>query len=164
MRDRRNRGHHWSLRASDADRERVAALLRDHATVGRLSFDELDERLERAYAARTYGELGLLLVDLPGPSVFPSAPDRRRERRSAAERGRGMSFAFAAVAVLMLAPILFWTLFSLVIAFGLVAITALSVAAPFALAALLAGLALRRLPAAVERSRLDARRTSWPAR
>lgn len=53
------------LRAGDADRERVAAELRAHCAAGRLSLDELDERLAAAYAARTYGELRELTLDLP---------------------------------------------------------------------------------------------------
>lgn len=54
-----------SLRASDADRERVAGRLRDHAVAGRLTTEELDERSGQAFAARTLGELDTLLVDLP---------------------------------------------------------------------------------------------------
>lgn len=53
------------LRASDADRERVAAVLREAAAEGRLAFDELDERLSAAYAAKTYADLEPLTRDLP---------------------------------------------------------------------------------------------------
>jgi hypothetical protein len=65
------------LRASDAERERVVAQLRDHALAGRLTVDELDERCERAYAARTRGELAALLGDLPGARAASQAPARR---------------------------------------------------------------------------------------
>jgi hypothetical protein len=63
------------LRASDAERERTVAQLRDHALAGRLTVDELDERCARAYAARTVSELAALLRDLPGPgsAMQPSA-------------------------------------------------------------------------------------------
>src|SRR3954451_67458 len=54
-----------ALRASDADRERVAAALRRHHVDGRLDTDELQERLGACYAARTLGELEPLLADLP---------------------------------------------------------------------------------------------------
>jgi uncharacterized protein DUF1707 len=54
-----------SLRAADADRERLAAELREHMLAGRLTSEELEERLERAYAARTRGELDALRADLP---------------------------------------------------------------------------------------------------
>src|SRR3954464_6855410 len=56
-----------SLRASDADRERVAQLLRDHYGAGRLSEDELSERGEAVYRARTMSELEALTADLPSP-------------------------------------------------------------------------------------------------
>jgi hypothetical protein len=53
------------LRISDAERHRVAGLLRDAAGDGRLDMDELDERLDAAYAAKTYGDLVPLTADLP---------------------------------------------------------------------------------------------------
>jgi hypothetical protein len=55
------------LRASDTDRERHAELLREHAAQGRLTVDELDERLDQVYAARTHGELAPTVADLPAP-------------------------------------------------------------------------------------------------
>jgi len=55
------------LRASDADRERVATLLRAHYSAGRLSEDELSERGEAVYRARTLSELEALTADLPSP-------------------------------------------------------------------------------------------------
>jgi fatty acid desaturase len=51
----------------------VSRLLSQHAAAGRLTAEELDERLDAAYAARTHGELERLLEDLPGPV----APARR---------------------------------------------------------------------------------------
>jgi hypothetical protein len=53
------------LRASDADRERVAAILRQALSEGRLGLDEVDERLALVYAARTYADLEPLTRDLP---------------------------------------------------------------------------------------------------
>ena len=55
------------LRASDADRERVAGLLRDAYAEGRLSHVEHDERLTRTYQATTYADLVPILADLPVP-------------------------------------------------------------------------------------------------
>ncbi len=52
------------LRASDADRERAVAILGRAAGDGRLDLDELEERLQLAYAARTHGELEPLLADV----------------------------------------------------------------------------------------------------
>ncbi|NYD51243.1 hypothetical protein BJY14_007226 [Actinomadura luteofluorescens] len=55
------------MRAGDADRERVAQVLRDAAGEGRLTLDELDERLDAVYAAKTYAELEPITRDLPSP-------------------------------------------------------------------------------------------------
>src|SRR5436309_3108649 len=55
------------LRASDAERERVVEALRAHAAEGRLAPDELEQRIEGAYAAATRAELRPLLADLPAP-------------------------------------------------------------------------------------------------
>jgi hypothetical protein len=64
-----------NLRASDADRERVANVLREAAGDGRLSMDELDERLDAVYAAKTYAELEPITNDLPdGGSTYVPAP------------------------------------------------------------------------------------------
>ena len=65
-----------SLRASDSDREQVAERLRVATGEGRLSTDELEERLGALYAARTYGELDTLTADLP----VSSSPERVRDR------------------------------------------------------------------------------------
>ncbi|MEP6462930.1 MAG: DUF1707 domain-containing protein [Frankiaceae bacterium] len=54
-----------SVRASDADRDRVADALRRHFSEGRLSPEEFDERLTSALAARTVGDLADLVADLP---------------------------------------------------------------------------------------------------
>jgi len=62
------------LRASHEDRDRVVELLRVSAGDGRLTAEELDERLEQAMTARTYGELARLVADLPaaGTAVNPA--------------------------------------------------------------------------------------------
>ncbi|WP_329305108.1 DUF1707 domain-containing protein [Streptomyces anulatus] len=64
------------MRASDAERERIAELLREAVAEGRLDMDEFDQRLETAYKARTHGELEPLVQDLPAPGsvVGSSAP------------------------------------------------------------------------------------------
>jgi len=73
------------MRASDADRERVADVLREAAGDGRLTMEELDERLDAVYAAKTYAELEPITKDLPAsgsadvPAPAPSpAVDARR--------------------------------------------------------------------------------------
>jgi hypothetical protein len=57
------------LRASDADRERTAEQLRHAAGEGRLTVDELDERLDAAFAARTHADLQRLVADLPAAGL-----------------------------------------------------------------------------------------------
>jgi hypothetical protein len=66
------------IRVSDADRERVAARLREHYAEGRLSSEEMDERISAALSAKTNGDLRRLLADLPEPEsaqVPQAAPD-----------------------------------------------------------------------------------------
>lgn len=61
------------MRISDADRHQVAEFLREAAGEGRLDLDELDERLEATYAARTYADLVPITHDLPAQRP-PQAP------------------------------------------------------------------------------------------
>ena len=70
-----------SMRASDADRDAVTERLREAAGEGRLEPDELEERIDRALRARTYGELARLVADLPRP---PNPPWRRPGGRTRA--------------------------------------------------------------------------------
>ena len=65
-----------SLRASDADREAIAERLRRAMGEGRLLAEELEERLEAVFTARTYGELDAVVADLPAPR-----PRRQPARR-----------------------------------------------------------------------------------
>lgn len=70
-----------NMRVSDADRHQVAELLREAAGDGRLDLSELDERLEAAYAAKTYGDLVPITADLAStvtdvPVVGGPARDR----------------------------------------------------------------------------------------
>ncbi|MFF6800647.1 DUF1707 domain-containing protein [Streptomyces sp. NPDC012616] len=68
------------LRASDADRERVAEVLRDAVAEGRLDMAEFEERLEQTYAARTYRELAPVTRDLPVPgAVAPPVVSLHKE-------------------------------------------------------------------------------------
>ncbi|WP_323385336.1 DUF1707 SHOCT-like domain-containing protein, partial [Streptomyces calidiresistens] len=63
-----------AIRASDADRDRVAEILREALAEGRLDAEEHSERIDAVYRARTRAELEPLVSDLPGgqPSVAPS--------------------------------------------------------------------------------------------
>ncbi|TGA87263.1 DUF1707 and DUF2154 domain-containing protein [Streptomyces palmae] len=66
------------MRASDAERERVADALRDGVAEGRLTMEEFEERLDAAYRARTHRELEPLVRDLPVPTG--TVPGRAVER------------------------------------------------------------------------------------
>jgi hypothetical protein len=104
-----------ALRIADADRERVAERLRRAAGEGRLAPEELEERLEAAFAARTEAELAPLVADLP------------RERPARPRRPRRDLRPFVATSILLIAiwaltgagyfwpvwPILGWGLFTL---------------------------------------------------
>jgi hypothetical protein len=72
------------IRASDRDRDAVAATLRDAYAAGRLTLTELTERVDQTFASRTWGELRALTrdlpeqphlgADLPNPPPVPAAP------------------------------------------------------------------------------------------
>jgi Domain of unknown function (DUF1707)/Domain of unknown function (DUF4190) len=64
---------HASMRASSADRERAVDVLKAGFAEGRLTQDEYNDRMGRAYAARTYGDLATLTADLPS-GAFPAWP------------------------------------------------------------------------------------------
>jgi hypothetical protein len=69
-----------SVRVSDADREFVAAQLREHYVQGRLTREEFDQRLEAAFAARTRPDLDAVTGDLPYASLPGMLPaDRARQ-------------------------------------------------------------------------------------
>jgi hypothetical protein len=67
------------IRASDADRDRTTALLREHHAAGRLTAEEFGERMDAALNARTVGELEELLADLPVIDLY-RLPDESMRR------------------------------------------------------------------------------------
>src|SRR5690606_22497151 len=62
------------MRAGDADRERVAQVLRDAAGDGRIALEDLDRRLSPADAAPTHADLAALARGPPAPGASPLAP------------------------------------------------------------------------------------------
>ncbi|HVC73328.1 MAG TPA: DUF1707 domain-containing protein, partial [Mycobacteriales bacterium] len=70
------------VRASDADRERVAAILRGAAGKGLLTLAEVDERLGRVYAATYVGDLAPLTTDLPEGGRRLAPVDQRVRSRA----------------------------------------------------------------------------------
>ena len=95
-----------TLRASAADREQIAERLRHATGEGRLRAEELEERLEAVFSARTYGELDAVVADLPG------APAVRRRQAS-----RSLSIPHPALIVLIvfLAPVIISMLIAAVV-------------------------------------------------
>ncbi|MEV4217897.1 DUF1707 domain-containing protein [Nonomuraea sp. NPDC049725] len=97
---------HGDLRIGDAERERTMASLREHFALGRLTHEELDERLDRTLAARTRRDLATITQDLPGEGpVAQAGPvpphtvdswhaamrEQRDRMRELAQRHPGMS-------------------------------------------------------------------------
>jgi uncharacterized membrane protein len=72
-------GDRRRIRASDADRDRTAALLSEHHAAGRLTAEEFHERMDAALNAKTLGELDDLLDDLPLIDVY-RLPDESLRR------------------------------------------------------------------------------------
>ncbi|MEU9570459.1 DUF1707 domain-containing protein [Streptomyces massasporeus] len=73
------------LRASDADREQVAGILRDALAEGRLDMEEFEERLDATYKARTYGELAPITQDLPAAGVTVPAVSLTKDPAAGAD-------------------------------------------------------------------------------
>src|SRR3954447_25764788 len=98
------------LRASDAERERVVAFLREHALQGRLTHDELEERIGLAYSAVTTGDLERLIGDLPrphAPAARRARPPRRRQQPAPALIVAGLALLlFTGLPVLVMGGVL----------------------------------------------------------
>lgn len=112
------------LRASDAQREEVVAALARHGASGRLDPDELAERTERAYAAKTVGELNGPLADLPrlgpdddrGGEAAGSGPTEAGSRAPwIGAMPVGVFVAAVLAAAVLVAPELLWALFGLLL-------------------------------------------------
>ena len=76
----------YNVRIGDADREAIAAQLREHYADGRLTLDELNERLDQTFAAKIKADLDVVMRDLPHVArPFTDAP----AVGSATPRGQG---------------------------------------------------------------------------
>jgi hypothetical protein len=107
------------IRISDADRERVAARLREHFAQGRLSSDELDERISAALTAKTIGDLRPIMADLPDPAPVapytsrPTPPWAGRQVPVFYRRGpRLLPLAILALVAALVLPGAHWVLFA----------------------------------------------------
>ena len=126
------------LRASDADRDRVADALREHYAAGRLSADELDERLTTALNARTLGELNGVLTDLPVPARVLQPSGWRPPQSAppvwvtARRRPRVAPLVLLALLVTLVLPGAGWVLFTVLQAFLLFMLVSMAAGAFFA--------------------------------
>jgi hypothetical protein len=96
------------IRASDADRDRVTARLQEHFAAGRLTREELDERITAVLHAKTFGELRPPLADLPEPVPAPRAAAAQRAGQPWPARrhhhGLAPLFLLLLVAAVVLSP------------------------------------------------------------
>jgi hypothetical protein len=110
--------YHWwpggsrdrSLRAADHERDAVADILREEHLAGRIDSEELQNRMERCLAAKTYGQLDELIADLPV----------EEQMTSTARRWRWPAFAFVPLligAIALSSGRLFWLGFPLLFLF-----------------------------------------------
>jgi hypothetical protein len=120
------------IRISDADRERVTARLREHFAEGRLTSEELDDRIAAALSAKTFGDLRHTMADLPEAAMEPGqawqAPPWAGRPAAVFRRGPRLLplviFALVAALVIPGAGWLFLAFFQLVLALWLVACVA----------------------------------------
>jgi hypothetical protein len=76
------------MRIGDAERDAAAADLGEHFTAGRLTLEELHERLEAVFAAKTFGQLARIMSDLPGPGRLPGLARLARQPATPGMPGR----------------------------------------------------------------------------
>ena len=95
------------IRVSDADRERVTARLREHFAEGRLTREELDERITAALNAKTVGDLRQVMTDLPepAPALAGPGPLQRGVRPGPVYVRRGPRLLPLALLVLLIAAV-----------------------------------------------------------
>ncbi len=86
------------MRAADADRERVVAVLQEAFAQGRITVDEFHERSDQAYAAKTLGDLAPLTADLPAHDLAPGASVQPSPSGAVGERFGSGSWSPAAMA------------------------------------------------------------------
>jgi hypothetical protein len=111
------RGGGPQVRIGDAERESAVSALGEHYVAGRLTKDELDERADRAWSARTSGDLAPLFKDLPQlPPPLPVRPPRRPSRRRS-WRGVRLSWVLVLLVVLVVTSHVPW--FALLLFVGL---------------------------------------------
>jgi hypothetical protein len=147
------------MRASDAEREAIAAQLREHYASGRLTLEELNDRLDAAFAAKTHGGLRALMTDLPSlPATGPlggagsSGPgtgasgNRSSGNRSSGNRGSWHARAGVGASRTLAGLLTSASVICALLALGMLGVFGIGAARPLGVILVLAGLAfLRRL-------------------
>ena len=134
------------MRVGHAEREATAAELREHYASGRLTLEELNERLDKAFAAQTRGDLDALMTDLPSAKPFTGAGTgwnavggpgaQQHAGAGAGRRAAGTAAATVWAAFLVMA----------LLTVGFLGVFGIGAGKPFGIVLILAGLAfLRRL-------------------
>jgi len=125
------------MRASDRDRDQYAELLRENYAQGRLTQEELNERLDAVYETRTVGGLQQLTADLPAQDLYdlplPAARDSVPAVRTPGEvrrRDEGLRSGWAAWGTVSMITMTIW-LVSCVVSGGLTTPWFLWVAGPW---------------------------------
>ena len=96
----------YDLRIGDAERDAAMAQLREHFVAGRLTFDELSERIDAALTAKTQRQIDGLMADLPRPPrVHRGEP---RVPVPAPDAGRFLVFAMLLFALATWILIMAW--------------------------------------------------------
>jgi hypothetical protein len=144
-----------TMRTSEAERQRVAEFLRDACADGRLSAEELEQRLDRLFTGGTVGDIERLVWDLPGgQAVVPRLTGGRRtdvpaRRRQASPIGPTAAalicFGVAALILLSLPPFLAVVSLAILLATGVVIATLAAALAPAGLFLLGLGWLISRL-------------------
>lgn len=126
------------IRVSDADRERVTSRLREHYAEGRLTSDELDERVTAALSAKTFGDLRSIMADLPDPEFGPqqapppAMPPWGPRSTIVMQRPRILPLVLLALFVAIAIPsagVMFVAFFKILLVLGLALFVATAVAA-----------------------------------
>jgi hypothetical protein len=138
----------FEMRVGDAEREAVAAELREHFASGRLTQDELNERLDQAFAAKTRGDLHALMTDLPSAQAWwaaDAAPSGPPFGGSGHGYGHGHHHGWQregrrTAGTLVASSVMLWALLAL----GLLAIFGIGGGLPFGLGLIIAAFALLR--------------------
>jgi Domain of unknown function (DUF1707) len=145
----------YQMRVSDTEREAAAAELREHYAAGRLTLEELNERLDKTYAAKTRGDLNALMTDLPssrwsagsGPAASAYGPRQvgtgaGRDWRTGSDWSRGTAGRGAGhtIAALMSS----FVLLSALLLLGILGVFGIGTGRPIGIILILAALALLR--------------------